>query len=562
MIEIGTQKFFHASATARRRQDVINRIRDAEGNWREDIAGIQEVLLEYFRGIFTSSLPSNQELEAVLNTVRPKVMDAMNESLLLPFTEQECPAYFELWILLHKMNFTHIVLIPNALNLRSVISHTHLVFIPGRLITDNVLVTFEINHYVKNRTRGKSGSSALKFDISKAYDWVEWGFLRSILLRLGIHERFVRLNMNFVTSVTYSLMLNGSQFGYFRPHQGIRQGDPLSPYLFLFVAEAFSCMLQDAENRGEIQGITISREAPRVSHLLFANDTIIFEQAREDTMSAIKWILIAYGKASGQEINLEKSSMVLSQNLGIQERLRLAVILEVAVVERHDKYLGLPTVAGRSRGELFRAIKDKMWARIQGWNNKLLSQAGRGVLIKAVLQSIPTYVMSCFRLPNYLLHEIEMMIAEFWWHNKGERRTHWLGWSRFCQSRDEGGLGFKEMKAFNQVMLAKQGWRLITRPNALLSQILKAKYFHESSFLEASMGSRPSLTWRSLMEARDLLQQGCRRRIGSNEFTWYYDSKGHFSVRSAYKLEMKIKRRMRPSTSNSEANEENSERSR
>ncbi|KAL0434845.1 UNVERIFIED_CONTAM: hypothetical protein Sradi_0192400 [Sesamum radiatum] len=307
----------------------------------------------------------------------------MNESLLLPFTEQEVrnavfsmspikslgpdgmpPLFYQkFWhiirndvvssvlhilnsgSLLHKMNFTHIVLIPKCskpekvsqfrpislcntivkiaskcvanrmkIILDSVISHTQSAFIPGRLITDNVLVTFEINHYVKNRTRGKSGSFALKLDMSKAYDWVEWNFLRAILLRLGIHERFVGLIMSFGTSVTYSLMLNGSQFGYFRPHRGIRQGDPLSPYLFLFVAKAFSCMLQDTENRGEIQGIAISREAPRVSHLLFVDDTIIFGQAREATMSAIKRILIAYGKASGQEINLEKSNMVLSRN--------------------------------------------------------------------------------------------------------------------------------------------------------------------------------------------------------------------------------------------------------
>ncbi|KAL0440469.1 UNVERIFIED_CONTAM: hypothetical protein Slati_2529900 [Sesamum latifolium] len=210
-----------------------------------------------------------------------------------------------------------------------------------------------------------------------------------------------------------------------------------------FLLQPFTAQ-EETERRCDIQGIDISREAPRVSHLLFAENTIIFVHAREETMSAIKQILTAYGKASGQEINFEKSSMVVSQNVGDQERLRIAAILGVALVERHDKYLGLRTVVGQSRGELFLTIKDRMWGRIQGWNTKLLSQAGCGVLINAVLQSIPTYVMSCFRLPDYLLHEIEMMIAEFWWHNKGECRTHWIGWSRLCQPRDESGPNFKE----------------------------------------------------------------------------------------------------------------------
>ncbi|KAL0308867.1 UNVERIFIED_CONTAM: hypothetical protein Sradi_5829000 [Sesamum radiatum] len=277
-------------------------------------------------------------------------------------------------------------------------------FIPGRLITDNVLAAFEINHYVKQRTRGKEGHFALKLDMSKAYDRVVWDFLR---------------------------------------------GYPLSPYLLLFVAEAFSCMLQEAERRGEIKGVAIARGAPRISHLLFVDDTIIFGIAREEAMLVIKRILRLFGQASEQEVNFEKSSMVVSRNVGDMEKRRMANILGVMLVPRHEKYLGLPTIVGKARGYLFQGIKDRVWCRVQGWNAKLLSQAGRGVLIKAVLQSIPTNVMSCFRLPDYFLHEIEVMMANFWWHSKGERCTHWVGWSEMCKPKEEGGLGFRELKAFN-----------------------------------------------------------------------------------------------------------------
>ncbi|KAL0409477.1 UNVERIFIED_CONTAM: Retrovirus-related Pol polyprotein from type-1 retrotransposable element R2 [Sesamum radiatum] len=287
-------------------------------------------------------------------------------------------------ILLHKLNFTHIVCIPkckkpetvahfrpislsnvimriaskcvaNRLKflLDDIISVSQSAFIPGRLITDNVLVAFEINKWVKTKTRGKAGSIALKLDMSKAYDRVEWNFLERVLHRIVIHEGCIRLIMLLVTSVSYSLMLNGKQFGYFTPRRGLRQGDPLSPYLFLFIAETFSSMLQRAEEQHHIQGIAVARGAPKVSHLLFVDDTIIFSQATEGAMRTIRDILELYAGASGQVINLEKSSMVISRNVEAPRRMQLAQQLGVQIVDKHEKYLGLPVIASKSRTELF-----------------------------------------------------------------------------------------------------------------------------------------------------------------------------------------------------------------
>ncbi|KAL0406466.1 UNVERIFIED_CONTAM: putative mitochondrial protein [Sesamum latifolium] len=252
----------------------------------------------------------------------------------------------------------------------------------------------------------------MKLDMSKAYDRVEWSFLRGVLLRLGFSHRFVALVMLLVTIVSYSITLNGDQFGYFCPERGISQGDPLPPYLFIFCAEVLSCLIQDAENRGRLTGVAVARNAPRVSHLLFADDTLVFCEATKEQIN--EWKHARGGKT------------ILGRLVGSR------------LVPCHDKYLGLPAVGGRSRQVLFKNIRERFWDRIGRWNAKLLSQAGKGVLIKAVLQSLSTYAMSCFMLPVTLLRSLESTMADFWWHNRGEKWVYWIAWRKMCRPLREG----------------------------------------------------------------------------------------------------------------------------
>ena len=165
--------------------------------------------------------------------------------------------------------------------LSEVISDNQSDFVPGRLITDNILIAYESIHTIKKK-RGKKGLCAVKLDMHKAYDRVEWGFLEKIMLKMGFAPQWVNLIMACVTLVKYNVRVNGIETESFLPTRGLRQGDPLSPYPFVLVAEGLSCLIKGAENRGELQGIRVCREAPAVSHLLFAEDSLILMEANKE----------------------------------------------------------------------------------------------------------------------------------------------------------------------------------------------------------------------------------------------------------------------------------------
>ncbi|MCI04126.1 RNA-directed DNA polymerase (Reverse transcriptase), partial [Trifolium medium] len=178
------------------------------------------------------------------------------------------------------------------------VSPEQLAFVEGRSILDNALVAIEVIHAMKRKTRGSKGDLALKIDISKAYDRVDWGFLRGMLERLGFGEKWVRWMMMCVSSVNYSVLMNYDKAGPIYPGRGLRQGDPLSPYLFIIVAEGLTTLINQAIGRGDMHGVKICRGAPMVSHLLFANDCFLFCRASISEATQLLSILRIYEEAS------------------------------------------------------------------------------------------------------------------------------------------------------------------------------------------------------------------------------------------------------------------------
>jgi len=222
-------------------------------------------------------------------------------------------------------------------------------------------------------------------------------------------------------------------------------------------------------------------------------------------------ILTTYQDVSGQRINLDKSEMVFSPNVTSYFKKSIQEHLPVKISENLHKYLGMSINFGRSKEQHFQFIMDKIWKKLKGWKEKNLSFEGRGVLIRAVAQALPTYYMSCFMLSKGLCSKIEKSVCSFWWGTK--RKIHWTKNENLFKSKHMGDLGFKTLREFNYAMLAKQAWRFPTNPTSLIAKVFKAKYFPHSDVLQAPTGCNPSYAWRSIHSSIWVILKGSCLKI-------------------------------------------------
>lgn len=362
-------------------------------------------------------------------------------------------------------------------------------------------------HFMHKLQRQAESFFSLKLGISKAYDRIEWDYLKAILAKLGFDQRWISMVMTCLTPVRYAILINGEPTGYITPTRGIRQGDPLSPYLFILCAEGLLAVISKAISCHAIQGLVMCPGAPTLHHLLFADDSFVFGAATELECQRYRALLNLYERASGQRINLQKSSVVFSKNVHPAVKDHLASILEVNCTEEHDRYLGLPIHIGRSKTAIFEYIRERLTKKLVNWKAKILSSAGKEILIKAVAQTMPLYVMNCYLLPKGLCDDLHQLCAQFFWGDTAEKKKiHWRSWDRLCLTKAEGGMGFKNLYAYNLSMLAKQAWRLISNPHSLIARLFKACYHPTCSFWEADMGDYPSFSWKSILTTRPILE--------------------------------------------------------
>ncbi|KAM6556810.1 hypothetical protein CsatB_003829 [Cannabis sativa] len=400
---------------------------------------------------------------------------------------------------------------------------TKAAFVPGRNIQDNNVLIQGIIHSFK-RKKGKDGFFAIKIDLVKAYDKLSWQFIDHVLRSFKAPDKFCHWVRQCITTTSFNLFLNGRKFNSLTSECGIRQGDPLSPYIFIWADEILSRILEHALDNGTISGIKLSREGPKLSHLFFSDDLILVGRANLEEATGMWQCLEKFCDWSGQRINKLKTSIFFSGNTSDGMKRGIKQTLGLNCEMGNINYLGLPLFRSRQKDAEFNFILDNLVSKLHGWKLKSLSKAGRATLIKSVGLALPVYTMQTTKLSKKLASRIDGMVRDFWWGcEQGNRGICLKAWDQLCLPKSSGGLGFRKTVEMNQALLAKWGWALLTEEKSLCCNVLRTKYLKGRHFFDCEVKSSDSWFWRNVVRSKEILRKGACKLISDGRETRIWD---------------------------------------
>ncbi|KAL4018288.1 hypothetical protein IC575_021879 [Cucumis melo] len=403
--------------------------------------------------------------------------------------------------------------------LPSFISSNQSAFIPGRSIIENILLCQElVGGYHLNSGKPRC---TLKVDLQKAYDSVNWDFLFGLLIAIGTPLKFVSWIRACVTSPMFSIMINGSLEGFFHGRKGVRQGDPLSTFLFVMVMEVLSRMLNKIPQSFHFHHRC---EKVKLTHLTFADDLMIFCAANEPSIRFIRECLQKFGELSGLFANPRKSSIFVA-GVNNENASHLATCMGFVRGNLSVRYLGLPLLAGRLRSNDYAPLIQRITSRIRSWTARVLSFAGRLQLVHSVLRSFQVYWASVFVLPAYVHNEVDKILRSYLWRGKEEGRGGIkVAWVDVCLPFEEGGLGIRDGPSWNIASTLKILWLMLTNSGSLWVAWVEAYILKGRSLWDVD--SRVGKSWclRAILRKREKLKHLVRMKVGNgNSFRVWLD---------------------------------------
>ncbi|CAJ2675557.1 unnamed protein product [Trifolium pratense] len=387
-------------------------------------------------------------------------------------------------------------------------------FVPGRNIHENIVVAKEMIHSMQ-RMQSAKGAFAIKVDLSKAYDKLSWEFIWRILCEVKLPEQMTNVIMHAVTSVDTNVKWNGARGDFFKPQRGIRQGDPISPYLFVLCMDKLSHFIMHAVNEGDWRGIKAGRTGPMVSHLMFADDLLLFGEATEKQMKCVIDILQRFCMISGQEVSHEKTSVLFSKNVRRGMRDKLLHMSGFKETTDFGKYLGVPLIGRAPKRADYQYLIDQVSNKLSAWKARQLSFAGRVTLAKSVLEAVPIYPMMTSKIPKSCLNDIQRIQRNFiWGEYDNVRKYHAVKWSDLTKPKSMGGLGIRNLEIMNQACLLKLGWKIKNDSSDFWCDVLRGKYGMASFDNDEAAKPSSSSTWKTLVQLKHHLSHNMFWQVG------------------------------------------------
>eukprot|EP00253_Pinus_taeda_P036581 PITA_36581 len=380
-------------------------------------------------------------------------------------------------------------------------------FVEGRQILNGLVVTQEVIHSLKVK---KQKGMMIKLDLSKAYDRLNWKYLETVLERFGFHQRWIAWIHNLISSPHFSVLVNGSPSKTFNASRGIRQGDPLSPFLFILAAEGLGRFIKQERTANRIKGLQIWGNNLPLTHQQFVDDIMLFGEPTVREVRQLRRILDLFAEASGLEINKDKSCIFIFNTVD-QVKSHLIRILGFKKRELPTKYLGNVLDYTSKRVKNWQGVLDKLSNKVANWAFRVLNIAGRIVLAKSVLQAIPIYPLSIMAAPVGVCAKIREIIRKFIW-SESDQKKKWalVSWSQLTERKEKGGLGLRDPATLNRVLGAKLWWRWLNGGSDLWKTIWRTKYRMPTSqvdILRQQEIPKGSAIWELASQNRDLIDK-------------------------------------------------------